>query len=99
MVDVWSRICMQRQNSLRDAAILEQSMQIIVSHAHDVLNKRKNLIFIPSICVLSNALLIVRWDYDIISNENGTASECQGTTGEQGSIKRIGCAVENEIND
>ncbi|XP_034481005.1 tyrosine-protein phosphatase non-receptor type 23 isoform X2 [Drosophila innubila] len=40
VVDVWSRICMQRQNSLRDAAILEQSMQIVLSHAHDVLNKR-----------------------------------------------------------
>ncbi|KAH8404540.1 hypothetical protein KR222_011850 [Zaprionus bogoriensis] len=40
VVDVWSRICMQRQNSLRDAAILEQSMQIILSHAHNVLNKR-----------------------------------------------------------
>lgn len=40
VVDVWSRICMQRQNSLRDAPILEQSMQIVLSHAHDVLNKR-----------------------------------------------------------
>ncbi|EDV97316.1 GH16790 [Drosophila grimshawi] len=40
VVDVWSRICKQRQNSLRDAAILEQSMQIVLSHAHDVLNKR-----------------------------------------------------------
>ncbi|XP_023170307.2 tyrosine-protein phosphatase non-receptor type 23 [Drosophila hydei] len=40
VVDVWSRICMQRQNSLREAAILEQSMQIVLSHAHEVLNKR-----------------------------------------------------------
>ncbi|KAH8371530.1 hypothetical protein KR093_007867 [Drosophila rubida] len=40
VVDVWSRICMQRQNSLRDAAMLEQSMQIVLSHAHNVLNKR-----------------------------------------------------------
>ncbi|XP_064545963.1 tyrosine-protein phosphatase non-receptor type 23 [Drosophila montana] len=40
VVDVWSRICMQRQNSLRDAAILEQSMQIVLSNAHNVLNKR-----------------------------------------------------------
>ncbi|XP_032586780.1 tyrosine-protein phosphatase non-receptor type 23 isoform X2 [Drosophila mojavensis] len=40
VVDVWSRICMQRQNSLRDAAIVEQSMQIVLSHAHEVLNKR-----------------------------------------------------------
>lgn len=43
---------MQRQNSLRDAAILEQSMQIILSHAHDVLNKRKHLTPFASICVL-----------------------------------------------
>ncbi|XP_016999257.2 tyrosine-protein phosphatase non-receptor type 23 [Drosophila takahashii] len=39
-VDVWSRICVQRQNSLRDSAILEQSMQIVLCNAHNVLNKR-----------------------------------------------------------
>ncbi|XP_016965824.1 tyrosine-protein phosphatase non-receptor type 23 [Drosophila biarmipes] len=39
-VDVWSRICAQRQNSLRDSAILEQSMQIVLCNAHNVLNKR-----------------------------------------------------------
>ncbi|KAH8234823.1 hypothetical protein KR032_003741 [Drosophila birchii] len=40
LVDVWSRICAQRQNSLRDSAILEQSMQIVLCNAHNVLNKR-----------------------------------------------------------
>lgn len=45
VVDVWSRICMQRQNSLRDAAIVEQSMQIVLSHAHEVLNKRMELTY------------------------------------------------------
>uniref|UniRef100_A0A6P4E8D9 Tyrosine-protein phosphatase non-receptor type 23 n=1 Tax=Drosophila rhopaloa TaxID=1041015 RepID=A0A6P4E8D9_DRORH len=40
IVDVWSRICGQRQNSLRDSAILEQSMQILLCNAHNVLNKR-----------------------------------------------------------
>ncbi|KAH8270247.1 hypothetical protein KR018_006177 [Drosophila ironensis] len=40
VVDVWSRICSQRQNSLRDAGILEQSMQIVLCNAHNVLNKR-----------------------------------------------------------
>ncbi|XP_017109513.2 tyrosine-protein phosphatase non-receptor type 23 [Drosophila bipectinata] len=40
VVDVWSRISSQRQNSLRDAGILEQSMQIVLSNAHNVLNKR-----------------------------------------------------------
>ncbi|ALC44607.1 mop [Drosophila busckii] len=40
VVDVWTRICMQRQHSLRDAASLEQSMQIVLSNAHNVLNKR-----------------------------------------------------------
>ncbi|KMY99626.1 tyrosine-protein phosphatase non-receptor type 23 [Drosophila simulans] len=39
-IDVWSRICAQRQNSLRDSAILEQSMQIVLCNAHNVLNKR-----------------------------------------------------------
>lgn len=58
VVDVWSRICMQRQNSLRDAAILEQSMQIIVSHAHDVLNKRKNILLESLQYAFSNDLLV-----------------------------------------
>ncbi|KAH8379149.1 hypothetical protein KR009_003303 [Drosophila setifemur] len=40
VVDVWSRICAQRQNSLRDSGILEQSVQIVLCNAHDVLNKR-----------------------------------------------------------
>lgn len=40
VVDVWSRISSQRQNSLRDAGILEQSMQIVLCNAHNVLNKR-----------------------------------------------------------
>ncbi|KAH8293874.1 hypothetical protein KR054_005881 [Drosophila jambulina] len=46
VVDVWSRICAQRQNSLRDSAILEQSMQIVLCNAHNVLNKRKNRVTI-----------------------------------------------------
>ncbi|XP_036226729.2 tyrosine-protein phosphatase non-receptor type 23 isoform X3 [Bactrocera oleae] len=40
VVDIWYRICMQRQNALRDMETLEQSMQIVLNHAHDVLNKR-----------------------------------------------------------
>lgn len=40
VVDVWYRICNQRQNALKDTESLELSMQIILSHAHDVLNKR-----------------------------------------------------------
>ncbi|XP_033238229.1 tyrosine-protein phosphatase non-receptor type 23 [Drosophila pseudoobscura] len=40
VVDVWSRICAQRQNSLRDSAILEQAMQIVLCNAHNVLNQR-----------------------------------------------------------
>lgn len=32
---------MQRQNALRDMEALEQSMQIVLNHAHDVLNKRE----------------------------------------------------------
>ncbi|EDW85389.2 uncharacterized protein Dwil_GK10583 [Drosophila willistoni] len=40
VVDVWSRICSQRQNSLRDSAVIEQSMQLVLCHAHNVLNKR-----------------------------------------------------------
>ncbi|KAH8259392.1 hypothetical protein KR026_003456 [Drosophila bipectinata] len=45
VVDVWSRISSQRQNSLRDAGILEQSMQIVLSNAHNVLNKRNKRLF------------------------------------------------------
>ncbi|CAD7006351.1 unnamed protein product [Ceratitis capitata] len=41
VVDIWYRICMQRQNALRDMDTLEQSMQIVLNQAHDVLNKRK----------------------------------------------------------
>ncbi|XP_067644309.1 tyrosine-protein phosphatase non-receptor type 23-like [Eurosta solidaginis] len=40
VVDIWYRICMQRQNALREMETLEQSMQIVLNHAHDVLNKR-----------------------------------------------------------
>ncbi|XP_011188387.2 tyrosine-protein phosphatase non-receptor type 23 isoform X1 [Zeugodacus cucurbitae] len=40
VVDIWYRICMQRQNALRDMETLEQSMQIVLNQAHDVLNKR-----------------------------------------------------------
>ncbi|XP_054736176.1 tyrosine-protein phosphatase non-receptor type 23 [Anastrepha obliqua] len=40
VVDFWYRICTQRQNALRDMDTLEQSMQIVLNHAHDVLNKR-----------------------------------------------------------
>ncbi|XP_017487965.1 PREDICTED: tyrosine-protein phosphatase non-receptor type 23 isoform X1 [Rhagoletis zephyria] len=40
VVDIWYRICLQRQHALRDMETLEQSMQIVLNHAHDVLNKR-----------------------------------------------------------
>uniref|UniRef100_A0A1I8PGA0 Tyrosine-protein phosphatase non-receptor type 23 n=1 Tax=Stomoxys calcitrans TaxID=35570 RepID=A0A1I8PGA0_STOCA len=40
VVDVWLRICQQRQQALRDVETLEQSLQIVLNHAHDVLNKR-----------------------------------------------------------
>uniref|UniRef100_A0A1I8MVM7 Tyrosine-protein phosphatase non-receptor type 23 n=1 Tax=Musca domestica TaxID=7370 RepID=A0A1I8MVM7_MUSDO len=40
VVDVWHRICQQRQQALRDIETLEESLQIVLNHAHDVLNKR-----------------------------------------------------------
>ncbi|XP_037827067.1 tyrosine-protein phosphatase non-receptor type 23-like [Lucilia sericata] len=40
VIDVWLRICSQRQKALRDVETLEQSLQIVLNHAHDVLNKR-----------------------------------------------------------
>lgn len=39
VIDVWQRICSQRQKALRDVETLEQSLQIVLNHAHDVLNK------------------------------------------------------------
>lgn len=39
-VDVWYRICAQRKGALRDVAALQLSMQLILQHGHDVLNKR-----------------------------------------------------------
>lgn len=41
VVDVWHRICQQRQQALRDIDTLEQSLQVVLNHAHDVLNKSK----------------------------------------------------------
>ncbi|KAM7357690.1 tyrosine-protein phosphatase non-receptor type protein myopic isoform 2-T2 [Cochliomyia hominivorax] len=40
VIDVWLRLCSQRQKALRDVETLEQSLQIVLNHAHDVLNKR-----------------------------------------------------------
>lgn len=39
-VDVWYRICSQRKGALRDIRTLELSMQIVLCHAHELLNKR-----------------------------------------------------------
>lgn len=40
VVDVWYRICSQRKSALRDTNNLELSMQVVLSHGHDLLNKR-----------------------------------------------------------
>lgn len=45
VVDVWYRICSQRKSALRDTNNLELSMQVVLSHGHDLLNKRKTTEF------------------------------------------------------
>uniref|UniRef100_A0A1B0AJE8 Tyrosine-protein phosphatase non-receptor type 23 n=1 Tax=Glossina pallidipes TaxID=7398 RepID=A0A1B0AJE8_GLOPL len=40
VVDAWHRLCSHRQQVIRDIETLERSLQIVLSHAHDLLNKR-----------------------------------------------------------
>lgn len=40
VVDVWYRICSQRKGALRDSNNLQLSIQIVLAHGHDLLNKR-----------------------------------------------------------
>uniref|UniRef100_A0A1A9WRA8 Tyrosine-protein phosphatase non-receptor type 23 n=1 Tax=Glossina brevipalpis TaxID=37001 RepID=A0A1A9WRA8_9MUSC len=40
VIDVWHRLCLQRQQAIRDIETFERSLQIVLNHAHDVLNKR-----------------------------------------------------------
>ncbi|KAL9911152.1 tyrosine-protein phosphatase non-receptor type protein myopic isoform 1-T1 [Glossina fuscipes fuscipes] len=40
VVDAWHRLCSHRQQVIRDIETLERSLQIVLNHAHDLLNKR-----------------------------------------------------------
>jgi len=75
-------------------------MQIVLCNAHNVLNKRKNL-GIAKIYLFKFEMYFFpfRWHNDLISNEDGSAGDCQGAAGDQGSAQRIGCTLEAEIND
>lgn len=48
-INVWYRICCQRKGALRDIAMLELSMQIVLANAHNLLNKREY--FLKKMCL------------------------------------------------
>lgn len=41
VIDLWFRMCSQRRGVLKDENELESSFQVVLSNAHDLLNKRK----------------------------------------------------------
>lgn len=40
VIDVWYRICAQRKSALKDITTLQLSLQIVLAHGHEILNKR-----------------------------------------------------------
>lgn len=41
VVDVWNKICSARKNAIKDIGVLEFTMNMVLTYAHDLLNKRK----------------------------------------------------------
>lgn len=76
--DVWYRICVQRKGALRDVATLELSMQLVLQHGHDVLNKRQFGLKSASFVQHQHNVHFVSSDrrhHDLVPNEDGAARE------------------------
>lgn len=55
-MDVWYRICSQRKGALRDINTLQLSLEVILSHGHSILNKRKLLTHLWKLFILNSPL-------------------------------------------